>query len=874
MNLNEVNKPIIEGEVVVYAGRFQPFHRGHYDAYQRLVNEFGSANVYIATSNDTSSGKSPFSFKEKKEIATKMFGVPSTKFVKVNNPYRPVEILKQYDGQTIAYIAAVGDKDATRLQGKYFKPYKGKAGYGYDEIGYTYSIPAEKNPISGTDVRRGLGSNDLEKAKKFFLKAYPKFDKDIFKMITTKLNEGFPGGIGTGLNLPGGYINGAPTGSIKELVNQSITEDEFNQFVSQYFKEETEAEKMGLTHLGGGYYGKDKGQGATHKSDNGKLRALTPAEVAAEKQKQMAKGPSDAPANEPKPSQPGQPVNKGATAQGKTDTEKEKSPESKPGEEKQEAPPEQKLSGDELKSSAEKNAEGGEESPKEKAERENKEKLDKEIEHEKSDLSHEEKNAYEFLDGLPDEEKAKAIDDALNKRNIIQVIAQDTVVGGWLAKKGNQLKETFNGLSSFLRTGRTGAHKDCSGAPPGPHAKDGWSLGTNLAEDAESRRKYLSKLDATGNEPDPSKKPPVDKSKCKDVHYGDYQKRDENGKRVYKEEPVYESGEKPDPAGISPIDGAYFPGLGTGYVGPNGANVGREEAFKANELDSKTGYFKRDGKYYDKNGAQVNEKGHTLNADGQPTQQTTLKLWPLPPKRVPKTQKSPVYEDGLSHEQEHAAHESHHKAHTQQHAIEHTIKELSAILGGAMAGPVILSKLGLGQAAATAGTEAAHHGAAELAKHILKDGIKHAGFEMLGINTAEKAAGAGLTLSAATGGILEELCNDANMLLESNDKDANKKFFLKLLRKMAEAYKGYKMTPEQKLESLRTYKGLQYIKKENNKKASLTSLLKENLSETKQNSINHFVEYATKKLKLKETPKITLLSVAALYGVHILSKTR
>ena len=369
MNLNEVNKPIIEGEVVIYAGRFQPFHRGHYDAYQRLVSEFGSANVYIATSNDTSSDKSPFSFKEKKEIATKMFGIPSSKFVKVNNPYRPVEVLKQYDGQTIAYIAAVGDKDATRLQGKYFKPYKGKAGYGYDEIGYTYPIPAEKNPISGTDVRRGLGSSDKEKAKKFFLKAYPKFDKDIFKMITTKLSEGFPGGIGVGLNLPGGYINGAPTGSVTELVsgyelnlydpisellNQVVTEESFQKFTKEYFTEESSAEKMGLVHLGGGYYGKDKGQVATHKSDGGNIRALTPDEVAAEKQKQLAKGPSDAPANEPKPSQPGQPVNKGATVQGKTDTEKEKSPENKPGEEKQEVPPEQKLSGIELKSSAEK----------------------------------------------------------------------------------------------------------------------------------------------------------------------------------------------------------------------------------------------------------------------------------------------------------------------------------------------------------------------------------------------------------------------------------------------------------------------------------------------------------------------------------------
>ena len=230
MNLiNEVNKPEVKKTVVIYAGRFQPFHKGHFDAYNKLVSKFGSGNVYIASSNDQSGAKSPFSFRDKKEIATKMFGIPANRFIQIRNPYQPVEILKKFDGKTTQYIAAVGEKDASRLQGKYFKPYKGKSGYGYDEIGYVYPVPAEQNPISGTDVRKGLGSDDKEKAKKFFLKAYPKFDKDIFKMITGKLNEdGFPGGIGTGLNLPGGYINGAPTGS-------SVSEDQFENFLKEYF---------------------------------------------------------------------------------------------------------------------------------------------------------------------------------------------------------------------------------------------------------------------------------------------------------------------------------------------------------------------------------------------------------------------------------------------------------------------------------------------------------------------------------------------------------------------------------------------------------------------------------------------------------------
>jgi hypothetical protein len=250
MNLiTEVNKPKVTQSIVVYGGRFQPFHKGHYAAYQNLVSTFGKQNVYIGTSNDTSSDKSPFSFKEKKEIATKMFGIPASRFVKVNNPYRPVEILSKYDGKITQYIAAVGEKDASRLKSGYFKPYKGKAGYGYDEVGYYYPVPAEANPISGTDVRKKLGSSNKEVAKKFFLKAYPSFDREIFKMITSKLNEdGMPGGVGVGLVLPGGYINGAPTGSKNEIIGE--IENDVNEFITQYFNEGiSESKQNSINHF-------------------------------------------------------------------------------------------------------------------------------------------------------------------------------------------------------------------------------------------------------------------------------------------------------------------------------------------------------------------------------------------------------------------------------------------------------------------------------------------------------------------------------------------------------------------------------------------------------------------------------------------------
>jgi len=370
MNLiNEVDKPEIKKTVVIFSGRFQPFHRGHYATYEHLVSKFGAANVYIGTSNDQSGPKSPFGFKEKKEIATKMFGIPSNRFIQIRNPYQPIEILKKFDGQTTQYIAAVGEKDATRLQGKYFKPYKGKAGYGYDEIGYVYPVPAEQNPISGTDVRNALGSGNDEKAKKFFLKAYPKFDKEIYKMITGKLNENFIKGYPSKedvkkIQKKNDDIRSVATTDdsyvydpIAELIGRVAAEEMFNEFILEYLDEApNKALDQDIT------YTNSKGQQKKIKArDALRLPKDHPAHVQAAK----IAGPDDAPVNEPKakkepgkaaqkaaePSQPGQPTKKDQTQQGKID--KEKSSTSAQSGKEQGPPPEQKLSGTELKSSAE-----------------------------------------------------------------------------------------------------------------------------------------------------------------------------------------------------------------------------------------------------------------------------------------------------------------------------------------------------------------------------------------------------------------------------------------------------------------------------------------------------------------------------------------
>ena len=180
----------IKKQVVVYAGRFQPFHKGHYGSYQQLVKKFGKDNVYIGTSNKTDNIKSPFKFKEKKMIMTKMFGVPSSKIVQIKNPYAPKEILDKFPSDTTAFVTVVGEKDRYRLKGKYFEPYHpDRIEKGYKDKGYVYVTAAAGDGISGTEVRKSLSSGDDEVRKKGFKKAYNKFDPKIYKFITNRLSK-------------------------------------------------------------------------------------------------------------------------------------------------------------------------------------------------------------------------------------------------------------------------------------------------------------------------------------------------------------------------------------------------------------------------------------------------------------------------------------------------------------------------------------------------------------------------------------------------------------------------------------------------------------------------------------------------------------
>ena len=107
--------------LVIYPGRFHPFHLGHKASYDWLTNQFGENSVFIASSDKQEAETSPFAHADKVKMATKL-GVPAGRIKQVKNPYQATEItaaLSDEEKADTVLVFAVSDKDAKRFN---FKP--------------------------------------------------------------------------------------------------------------------------------------------------------------------------------------------------------------------------------------------------------------------------------------------------------------------------------------------------------------------------------------------------------------------------------------------------------------------------------------------------------------------------------------------------------------------------------------------------------------------------------------------------------------------------------------------------------------------------------------------------------------------------------
>jgi hypothetical protein len=103
--------------LVIYPGRFHPFHRGHRASYEYLAKKYGADHVYIATTGVQAPVTSPFTFADKVRMITTL-GIPSGHVVKVANPYQSREItdkISKEEKDNTVLIFALSAKDAERF---------------------------------------------------------------------------------------------------------------------------------------------------------------------------------------------------------------------------------------------------------------------------------------------------------------------------------------------------------------------------------------------------------------------------------------------------------------------------------------------------------------------------------------------------------------------------------------------------------------------------------------------------------------------------------------------------------------------------------------------------------------------------------------
>lgn len=203
--LNEFEDVDNQQVVVIYPGRFHPFHKGHTSVYNKLTQKFPNAHVYITTSGKLDAEKSPFTFEEKKAMMTAA-GVDPNCVVEVKSPYIANEITQKYDSDNTKIIYAVSQKDmegdnprfkfGLKKDGKpsYFQPFisVGESEF-MSKHGYVDVLPTMDFDLSGmnirsaSEVRAMYKKADSEQREKLIRALYGSADKEIREIFDSKL---------------------------------------------------------------------------------------------------------------------------------------------------------------------------------------------------------------------------------------------------------------------------------------------------------------------------------------------------------------------------------------------------------------------------------------------------------------------------------------------------------------------------------------------------------------------------------------------------------------------------------------------------------------------------------------------------------------
>ena len=207
MFINELSERQV---LVIYPGRFQPFHKGHYAVYEYLTSKFGRNNVYIATSNKTDNLKSPFTFSEKSYFM-QLTGVPADRIVQATQPYQIQNVLQGgninvANQNNTVVIFAVSQKDMaedprfaswTKKDGSpaYFQPMPNDLGQlaNMEQHGYIMTVPTfnftvlDQPATSATEIRRQYADSDEKTRQHIIADLFGRYTREAEQIMNSKL---------------------------------------------------------------------------------------------------------------------------------------------------------------------------------------------------------------------------------------------------------------------------------------------------------------------------------------------------------------------------------------------------------------------------------------------------------------------------------------------------------------------------------------------------------------------------------------------------------------------------------------------------------------------------------------------------------------
>jgi hypothetical protein len=209
MFLTEFAEPQL---LVIYPGRFQPFHKGHAAVYQGLVGKYGRNNVYIATAGKTGDDKHPFTFSEKLYFM-QLQGVPADRVVEATQPYQIDTVisggrLQVANRNNTIVVFAVSQKDMaedprfkswTKKDGTptYFQQYPNdiKAMEDMTKHAYILTVPVQEFTVLGqvvnsaSAIRNLYAESDVKTRQQIITDVFGKYTAEAEQIFNNKLLE-------------------------------------------------------------------------------------------------------------------------------------------------------------------------------------------------------------------------------------------------------------------------------------------------------------------------------------------------------------------------------------------------------------------------------------------------------------------------------------------------------------------------------------------------------------------------------------------------------------------------------------------------------------------------------------------------------------